>query len=150
MIRDPLPYKDWAVWVHGDGQSFLLSMKRAIEIQHLHKVNLLVFSWPTQAPDKGPIGNHKNSRKNAELTVSSLQELLIALQDYRSMPGNMMEENNLSIFFHSLANLLLQQAVEQGALNGISVDLFDNLILNAPAVESENHYLWVEKSFFSG
>ena len=57
----------------------------------------------------------------------------------------MMEENNLSIFFHSLANLVLQQAVEQGALNGISVDLFDNLILNAPAVESENHYLWVEK-----
>lgn len=145
LFDNPAPYRDWAVWVHGDGQSFLLSMKRALEIQHLHQVNFIVFSWPTKAPDKGPIGNFKTSMQNAQLSVPYFTELCMDLQEYRSKTANRMSDENLSVFFHSLANYMLMLAVEQGALEDIEAGFFDNTILNAPAVESEGHYKWIEK-----
>jgi hypothetical protein len=145
LLANPAPYSDWLIWAHGDGQSFLLSMKRALEIQHLHKVNFIVFSWPTQAPDKGPIANHKNSRENAEQSVAYLEELCSVLQEYRSKESNAMQGQHLSIFFHSLANYKLELALEQGDLDNIREGLFDNMILNAPAVNSAGHYSWVEK-----
>ncbi len=145
MLAQPAPYSDWAVWAHGDGQSFLLSMKRALEIQHLHEVNFIVFSWPTQAPDKGPIGNFKNSRENAHMTVPYLRGICMELQAYRAKQENRMQGENLSIFFHSLANYLLQLSIEQGVLDNIEQGLFDNLILNAPAVASQGHNQWVDR-----
>jgi len=145
LLANPAPYSDWAVWVHGDGQSFLLSMKRALEIQYLHKVNFIVFAWPTQAPDKGPIANFKNSRGNALQTVPDLHELFKELQEYRNKDNNQLKDANLSIFFHSLGNYLLENAVEKGALKDIEKGFFDNLMINEAAVESKDHNKWVEQ-----
>ena len=145
LLENQAPYHDWAVWVHGDGQSFLLSMKRALEIQYLHKINLIVFSWPTKAADKGPVDNFKNSLANAGLTVPHLGEMCRILQDYRETDGNRMEHENLSIFFHSLGNYLLKLTIEAGAFQQISPGLFDNLVINSAATDSEGHHQWTEK-----
>ena len=145
LLENPAPYHDWAIWVHGDGQSFLLSMKRALEIQYLHRVNFIVFAWPTKAPDKGPIGNFKNSMDNARLTSPYFRELFLALQDYRKKPADGSGDEKLSILIHSLGNYALKLALEKGLLADLKPDLFDNIILNAPAVESEGHNKWVEE-----
>jgi hypothetical protein len=145
LLDNQAPYHDWAVWVHGDGQSFLLSMKRAIEIQYLHKVNLIVFSWPTKAAGKGPVGNFKNSLVNAGLTVPHLGEMCRILQDYRDLDDNRMTNENLSIFFHSLGNYLLKLTIEAGGFQEIRTGLFDNLVINSAATDSEGHHQWIEK-----
>jgi hypothetical protein len=145
LLNNPAPYHDWAIWVHGDGQSFLLSMKRGLEIQHLHKVNLIVFAWPTKAPDIGPVGNFKNSMQNVKLSAPFLGEICRELKDYRARPGNSMTNENLSIFFHSLGNNLLENTIEGPYLKDINRDLFDNLVINAAAVDSKDHNEWVEK-----
>ena len=46
---------------------------------------------------------------------------------------------------HSLGNYYLEQAVKEDMLGGIDSNLFDNIIINAAAVEQENHAAWVEK-----
>ncbi|MCU0371549.1 MAG: hypothetical protein MUC31_09045 [Bacteroidales bacterium] len=56
-----------------------------------------------------------------------------------------MQEAKLGLFMHSLANYLLELSLANGQLSGIHEDLFDNLILNAPAVASKNHHEWIEK-----
>ena len=145
LMENPMPYRDWAVWVHGDGQSFEISLERAREIQALHKVNFIVFSWPTLAPDKGPINNFKYSRNNALLTVPFLHAFLHEIDHYRKMEYNRIQAGHLSIFFHSLACYMLNEALERGYLQDMSVSLFDNLIINQAATSSVGHADWVER-----
>ncbi len=145
LLKSPAPYKDWAVWVHGDGQAFLPSMKEALEIQYLHQVNFIVFSWPTKAPDKGPIANFRNSKRNALLTAPYLEEMCHILEDYTNQENNKIKGEHLSIFFHSLGNYMLEKIVEEGYLEDIEKGLFDNLVINEAAAESKNHDQWVEK-----
>lgn len=145
LLANATPYPDWLAWVHGDGQSFLVSVERALEIQQLHKVNMLIFSWPSKAPDKSPIGNFKNSRINAVRSAPYLNEFIHLFNRLK------IEEESpvkLSIFFHSLANYMLESTIEQGFLDDVSSGLFENLILNAAATDSEGHRDWVERLNF--
>ncbi len=145
LLERPSKHRDWAVWVHGDGQSFELSVARGMELQELHDVNLIVFAWPTKAPDKGPIGNFRNSRKHVGETSGHLAEFLRQMQEYRELPGNRFGTGHLSAFFHSLGCYLLQSTQEAGLLAGLSPGLFDNLVINAAATEAEGHREWVEQ-----
>ena len=145
LLNNPAPYKDWAVWVHGDGQTFEISLKRAREIQAIHKVNLIVFAWPTSEPGKGPIGNFRNSSNNALLTAPGLHRFVHELSEYNNSEFNRIGSGNLSIFFHSLGCYLLREALNMGYLQDIPGDLFDNMVLNAAATPSEGHAGWIEQ-----
>lgn len=145
LLENPAPYKDWAAWVHGDGQTFEISLKRAKEIQSIHKVNLIVFAWPTQEPGKGPIGNFKNSSRNALLTAPALHEFLDELDEYRKTEFNRIGSGHLSLFFHSLGCYLLKEALDMGYLHDIPEGSFDNLVINAAATNSDGHADWVQK-----
>ncbi len=145
LLANATPYSDWLAWVHGDGQSFLISVERALEIQRLHHVNMLVFSWPSKAPDKSPIGNFKNSRINAVRSAPYLNEFIHLFNRLKTEKESPVK---FSIFFHSLANYMLESAIEQGFLDDVSPGLFENMILNAAATDSEGHRDWVERLNF--
>jgi hypothetical protein len=144
LIAVPPQFDEWAVWVHGDGQTFEISMDRALEIQQLHGVNLIVFAWPTRAPDKGPIGNFKNSLRHAEESIGGLHLLMKELEELGRVPGNPIQ-GRLSIFFHSLGCYLLKESVESGALDDLSPRLFRNLVINAAATDAAGHDDWIER-----
>lgn len=55
--------EDWLLFVHGDSKTFEQAVMRGYDIQHLHKINVIVFSWPTKDPDYNGIKNFKNSKK---------------------------------------------------------------------------------------
>jgi hypothetical protein len=145
LLENPAPYRDWTVWVHGDGQSFEISMERASQIQALHGVNLVVFSWPTLEPGSGPIGNFKNSQKNAVLTTPYLHEFFHELERYEKTPFNRIQAGHLSIFFHSLGCYMLHEALDMGYLQDIPGTLFDNMVINAAAVPAEGHAEWIQQ-----
>jgi hypothetical protein len=145
VLETPAPYRDWLVWVHGDGKTFNISLERAFEIQALHQVNLIVFSWPTLASGLGPIANFKNSQKNAHLTTPLLHDFFHELDHYRQSEYNRFQNGHLSIFFHSLGCYLLEESLNYGYLQDVSSELFSNLIINAAAVPSEDHAEWIDR-----
>lgn len=145
LLENPAAYRYWAVWVHGDGQTFELSVRRAMEIQALHQVNFIVFAWPTSDPKKGPIGNFRNSRKNALLTIPYFSGFLHEIKDYMDISGNRFTGSGPSMFIHSLGNYLLREATQAGMLDDLPDAMFTNLVINAAAVETEGHAEWVEK-----
>jgi hypothetical protein len=49
------------------------------------------------------------------------------------------------MLFHSLGNLYMKKLIKQNLQSGLPESLFDNIILNAAAVNQENHKEWVEK-----
>jgi hypothetical protein len=138
------PGNDWVLMIHGDSKAPVDAAVRGLEIQNLHRVKVLVFSWPSKKDTQNGLGNYKNSRKNVEDGLAHFRELLLLVQKYKQSyvwP----ESNKLSLFMHSLGNYYLELAVEEGMLAGLDSNLFDNIIINAAAVEQDQHAEWIEK-----
>mgnify|MGYP002641483261 CR=1 FL=1 len=42
---------DWLLFVHGDAKTYEQSVQRGFDIQNLHHINVIVFSWPSKDSD---------------------------------------------------------------------------------------------------
>lgn len=42
---------DWLLFIHGDSKTYEQAVMRGFDIQYLHNVNVIVFSWPSKNPD---------------------------------------------------------------------------------------------------
>lgn len=140
-------YEDWVVFVHGDGKSLSNAVQRASEIQGLHKVNVIVYAWPSKNPEYNAIKNFKNSYSNIEKASVYFKSFLVELHELTSI--NTFKTHNLSIFFHSLGNYYLERLVADNYQKEIPDKLFDNLIVNAAAVETKGHAGWLKEINFS-
>ena len=67
--------------------------------------------------------------------------LIQELKQARYLRGKMI---NVSLFMHSLGNYYLERVVKDSLLSGLNEDLFDNLIINAAAVNQKGHVEWVD------
>lgn len=142
-------YTDWVIFVHGDGKSLQTSVERAREIQTLHKVNVLVYSWPSKDDDKNGLRNFKNSYQNVELSTPQLFNFLKELSILEASAESPFNDQNLTLFLHSLGNYYLERLAADGFLDQLNTKIFENVIINAAAVEQEGHNLWVEKINFA-
>jgi len=142
-------YTDWVVFIHGDGKNLQTSVLRAREIQKLHKVNVLIYSWPSKDEDMNGIKNFKNSYKNVENSAKQLYSFLSELSELKYSTENPFQDQNVSLFLHSLGNYYLERLSVEGLLSNIDQNLFNNLIINAAAVEQEGHNIWVEEINFA-
>lgn len=136
--------QDWVLLIHGDSKMPVDAAVRGLEVQNLHGVKVLVYSWPSMMSTQNGLKNYKNSRGNVEDGMAQFRELLLLVQAYRNS-HIWPEGNHLSLFMHSLGNYYLERAVKEDALQGLDEGLFDNIIINAAAVELKGHERWVEK-----
>lgn len=136
---------NWLVFVHGDNKTFVTSVWRGLDIQYKYNVNVLVFSWPSKDPEVGGLKNYKNSQVNLVKSYGHFIQLLLFLKKFRNMRPEQMAGKHISLFCHSLGNQYLQMlASDDDHLPDFS-GLFDNVILNAAAVDQKNHKTWLEK-----
>lgn len=149
LFAQDFPYSDWMVFVHGDSKTLLSAVKRAKEIRDLHQVNVILYSWPSKDPELGSIKNFKNSVSNVEASTAYFVEFLAMIETLRQTQNGLFEGQNLSLFFHSLGNYYLEQLVADGYQTKLQNVIFDNLIINAAAVEQKGHNEWVEQLAFS-
>jgi len=136
---------DWLIFVHGDAKTFEQSILRGIVIKELYNINVIVFSWPSKSPNLHGARNLKNSQFNVGKSLNHFVSLLQFVEDFKQINPSFQDGNKVSILFHSLGNLYMQRLIENKFQNGLPDDLFDNLILNAAAVNQRNHNEWVEK-----
>ena len=135
---------NWLLLVHGDSKIPVDAALRGIDIQNLHGVKVMVFSWPSKMETHNGLRNFKNSRQNVEEGIVQFRELLLMLQRFRAS-DLWPEGNRLSMLLHSLGNYYLEVAAGTGMLSGLEPGLFDNIIINAAAVDQEGHAQWLEK-----
>lgn len=142
-ILDLFPQQNLIVYVHGDGKSLEKTLWRTSLMKDAYKGDIMVFSWPTKRNDLNGLDNFTNSIKNAELSTQHLSLFLHELNDVLTL-----NDEHKSILFHSLGNYLLERTQEAGLIDDLSNELFDNVVLNAAAVDSENHSSWVRELSF--
>jgi hypothetical protein len=138
-------YDDWLVFVHGDSKTFSQAAISGLDIQNLHRVKVLVFSWPSKLPDGNGSKNFSNSKRNVEAGVVQFKELLLLLQNYKKSHPCPEKPYHISLFLHSLGNYYLERLVKDSLLTDLDSNLFDNLIINAAAVNQETHANWVDR-----
>jgi len=149
MLKNDFEFNDWLVFVHGDSKTLLDAVKRAEEIKDLHHVNVLVYSWPSKDPELSPIANFKKSYNNVEHGTAYFKDFLVQLNELKIVGNNPLSAEKMTLFLHSLGNYFMKQLVAENLQVSLDESLFNNLILNAAAVEEKDHHLWVEQLNFS-
>lgn len=139
---------DWLVFVHGDSKTFSDAAIRGLKIQNLHHVKVLVFSWPSKMEKGNGSRNFSNSKRNVEAGVLQFKELLLLIQEYKKRNQWPEKPYHLTLFLHSLGNYYLERLVKDSLLADLDSNLFDNLIINAAAVNQEGHANWVDRLHF--
>jgi hypothetical protein len=138
-------YNDWLLFVHGDSKTFSQAVLRGFDIQELYNVNVIVFSWPSKDPDINGIKNFKSSRQNVIRSHGHFTSLICLMRSLRQVNPAFQSGAGLSVFFHSLGNFYLENLVKQRKSLCGPPAVFDNLVLNAAAVNQEHHRDWLEQ-----
>lgn len=136
---------DWLMFVHGAGKTFERAVWRAFDIHHFHDVNVVVFSWPASNPREKPLKDLKGSLKRVPLSRRHLKESFLLMQNFRMNQLKEANDAKFSLLLHSMGNMFLEQMIDSVELKGLQPQLFDNLIINAAAVNEKDHKRWVEQ-----
>ena len=148
LLSDKLEYRDLLVFVHGDGKTLQSATERAMEIQDLYQVNVLVYAWPSRDMELGAIKNFKTSYQNVETTTSMMFDFLTSLETV-IRENDKLDDQKVTLFYHSLGNYYLEKLVEDGYTNLLADSFANNLIVNAAAVEQQGHHIWLEQIHFA-
>lgn len=135
---------DWLLFVHGDSKTYNQSVKRGFDIQKLHKINVIVFSWPSKDSDLTGLKNLNNSKRNVLKSMNHFNEVLAAMDSFKKTNKNV----KLSMLLHSLGNLYLENWGNQSGIEREFDTIFENVIINSAAVDQKMHKDWVEQINF--
>ncbi len=141
-------HSDWLLFVHGDSKTYEQSVMRGFDIQHLHQVNVIVFSWPSKDPTINGLKNFKKSKENVKKSIHHFTKLLQCLDSTKQKHKTFKGKANFSMFVHSLGNSYLEYLFKYSTNKHKFGLLFDNVIINSAAVNQEKHKEWVEKMNF--
>ncbi len=123
--------EDILLFVHGHGKSLPQVLTRANQIRERYGVSLVVFDWPSRN------SNLNKSLSRVRRCGENFYNLLLQLQEYRRT--EMSGDQHLSMLMHSLGNYFLTHLVVNGNIQYMNERIFDNIIMNSPAVRSKEH-----------
>ncbi|MBU2651028.1 MAG: alpha/beta hydrolase [Bacteroidetes bacterium] len=150
LLQDMPSGKDIVVFVHGDYKAFDEAADRGLEIENTYDVNVLLFTWPSRLPESFGTKNFKNSQNNVRLSAGQFYNMLELIQEYKTAPDSPWKNSRLTMFHHSLGNYFLERVATDSSITiNLQPGLFDNLVLNAAAVNAEGHEKWLEKINFA-
>jgi hypothetical protein len=131
--------------IHGAGKTLFESVDIAFEVQKLYKVNVIIYQWPAMVGKDYDSKNLKGIKGKVDEGIPFFVDLLHFVQEAKQLSKDFGKQSQWSLFLHSIGNYYLESTVNKQAFVGLEKDLFENLILNAPAVNSINHAKWVEQ-----
>ena len=97
-------------------------------------VAVLGFTWDAAA------GGYDETRPLA--SADAFDRFLDALADFLSARAG--EVAKPALLAHSMGNLIVAELAKNGRLRATRGSLFSNIVLNAAAVRSEGHHLWLD------
>lgn len=130
------------VYVEGLGKTFLTAIDRSTLFSRQYGKQIIMFDWPTYRPDLNGGKNFRISLNESEEVSKIFCVFLDSLNTYKVNHPRAFK--SLSLLMHSMGNLLLKHAVENGCLK-IQNELFNTIIFNAACVSQKNHSQWMKK-----
>lgn len=140
--------RDWVVYTEGMGKIFTAELNRGMMMTSQYGVNVIMLDYPSITSTKKTSGNYLFSIKNARHAYKDHVPVLEEIKSLRQK--GKMGKGNLSLFFHSMGNYLMQQTVKKGKLTNLNdTKWVNNVILNAACVPQHNHRKWLNQINFA-
>jgi|GEM_PF-2297685 hypothetical protein len=130
--------KDFLFYVHGDGKTFPDVLEGGLRMSILYGINFVAFDYPTKDEALPFWKNFQTSIRNVHNAVGSFNKMINEVTTYRALHP---PTGKYTLLLHSLGNALIKNA---SGLPHTSL-VFENIVLNAPAVKQKKHAEWVEK-----
>lgn len=131
------------VHVHGFGQDFNATLRSGIALQKNYDINLILFDVPTETVSFNIFSEFKRSKKYFKKSTNNFNDFL---NDYEVAAKHHNVNDKPILFLHSLGNYLLEEYIQSGEYNyDEKLAIFENILINAPAVKKKHHADWIEK-----
>jgi hypothetical protein len=140
--NDANPGQDVVVYAEGLGKTFTSALDRATRVTRTYGVSIIMFDWATFNPMLKGGQNFRTTKANSKIASKSFAAFMDTMNLVKR--GEETLFGHLTLFMHSMGNLLLMHAVKQNYLK-VNEPLFDNVVLNAACVPQRKHKHWVEK-----
>jgi hypothetical protein len=137
--------KDVVIFVHGFGYSFSNILEGSYALKNLYNLNVISFSWASNNKGKNERETFEMAKRNIDKSLNSFSNFILYFQSYKK---NELKEVRTTLFLHSLGNYFMQKLIEDTLYLNFQINLFDNVVFNAPAVNLKNHQMWLEKMNF--
>jgi hypothetical protein len=131
--------------VHGAGKTLQESVQIAMDIKTLYSVNVLIYNWPAMVGRDYDTKNLKGIKAKVEEGSEQFIDLLRLAEQLKSALRDSGRGSKWSLFLHSIGNYYLEDALKNDKVVTFDNVLFENVILNAAAVDAKAHAIWLEK-----
>lgn len=119
------------LFVHGHGKSFISALNRTYKIKRRYNISMILFDWPSRNK------NFNRSLARVRRCGENFYNLILELEEYKK--ETFVENQKLTMMCHSLGNYFISHMVVNGNNQYLNHPVFDNLILNAPAIKAKEH-----------
>ena len=138
--------KNCVFFVHGFNQTFKKNLEKCLDIEKLHSVEVIAFSWPSNSKEHFSCDEYKGVRDRAMESAIALNSVFTELNNY---PTKLVKNTNLfnskiSFLAFSLGNYLFQKSIDRYG-SSTQPNLFDNVILCQADVKRDGHENWCDK-----
>ncbi len=140
-------FKNLVVFVEGLGRTFTSGVDRGAKLLRNYQVDVIFFDWPTGRPHMPAGKNIKVTRYLAPQVAKRYSDFLKDLQTYKTNDPSKFK--TVTLFFHSMGNLLLMHNLKNDAFNSIMPSMVNSVIMNAACVNQTNHKNWLDKLTFA-
>lgn len=140
-------FKNLVVFTEGLGKTFTSGMDRATKLMRTYSVDEIFFDWPTNRPYMKPGKNIKVTCYVAPKVAVPYVRFLEELQAYKISHAEKFKV--ITLFFHSMGNLLLMYDLQNDRFKNISPNLVNTVVLNAACVNQTHHKEWLDRLIFS-
>ena len=143
--------KNCVFFIHGYNQTFEKNLHKIYEVQELHDVEVIAFSWPSNMHSGVSVDEYRQARINSLASVGALSATLTELGNCNKGEFNTEDLRNeefnfkFSLMAFSLGNFLFQNYVNNFSNYDVETRLFDNIVLCQADVDNLNHKQWVDR-----
>lgn len=143
-----MPSRDWVLYTEGMGKLFTGNLQRAYLMQQMYKVNVILFDYASINSQLGLFKNFQFSLHNAEKSAYQYYVFLCEIKKIQQQT-TYFKHKHLSIFLHSMGNILLKNMMLAKYYKENQLPQVDNLILNAACINRKNHHAWLAHPGFA-
>ena len=142
--------KNCVFFIHGYDQTFKKNLDKIYEIEKIHGVEVIAFSWPSNVFEGKSIGEYRAVLIKALASVGALSATLIELGLCNKGAfstktfGNDEFNFKFSLMAFSLGNFLFRNYINNFCNDGAEKILFDNIVLCQADVDNDKHEQWVD------
>ena len=137
VIADSTEYNNLIIFVHGHGIHPQKAVhKRLPMLEKDYSAKVIIFHWPSWDE------NLVYPEKQAVLAGKDLEKVFAYLKEFKKRNPDIYKQIKPVLLTHSMGGYVLKACIEATNREAYS-DIFSNILINSPDVDTEDHYVWV-------